>query len=68
MRRGLAIAIINSRDAYVLDPTGQAELNLAEKYSTKAEETENAGYPRLANVFRNLVQHHILEAKKLRGE
>ena len=44
------------------DPT-DGRTKFSGKYAPRRR-TENAGYPRLANVFRNL-QHHILE---LRGE
>ena len=58
MRRGYYFAITDSRGVYAVDGTGKQERDLAEQYRQKAEKIENAGYPYLAEVFREVAERY----------
>ena len=63
IRDGLSNGIRNSRGAYFVDPTGQAEKDIAQMYRSRAEETENLGYHRLADMLRDIAKQYDYEAK-----
>lgn len=65
LRRGYSIAIFNSRGAHFVDPKGEPELELARKYRTQAEESEIAGYQRLAAMLRGVADTYEREAKAI---
>ena len=68
MRNGLSTETINTRGVHWIDPTGEPEKELAEKYGKRAEETENAGYQRLALTFRKLAASYEKEAQSIVNE
>ena len=57
-------AIFNSRGVYFPDAEGRAERELAEIYRRKADETELAGYYRLANTLRGVAESYDRQAKQ----
>ena len=63
MRDGFRTGIYNSRGVHVIDPTGKPEQELAEKYTQKAEEVENAGYHCFADTLRKLAEGYEREAE-----
>ncbi len=65
MRAGFYIAIRRSRGVHKVDPTGKPEKDLALKYRQKAEETENAGYYRLATTLREVANTYDKQAERI---
>ena len=68
MRDGFYLELINSRGVHWVDPTGEAERDLAAQYRQKAEDVENAGYPRLAVTLKDLAEYYELEAERGKEE
>ena len=68
LRNGLSTETINTRGVHWIDPSGKPEIELAEKYRRIAEETENAGYQRLALTFRKLAASYEKEAQNIVNE
>ena len=64
MRRGYRTAVYNSRGVHWLDPEAKEERALAEKYRKQAEEVENHGYFRFANILKELSDSYIREAER----
>jgi hypothetical protein len=64
MRDGFGTEIYNSRGVHCIDPTGKPERELADQFRSKAEETENAGFYRLAVTLRNLADCYDREAER----
>lgn len=58
VREGFRIAIVNSRGAHFIDPTGEPERHLAEKYRQLANSVENIGYQRIALVLRAVADRY----------
>jgi len=67
MRRGFRTALFNSRGAHTVDPSGRPETDLAEKYTKKADDVENAGFYRLAMTLRDLAESYVREAEQVRS-
>ena len=65
MRGGYQIAWFNSRGAYWVDPTGNQERDLAEKFRKKANDVENAGFWRLAANLKRLAERYDQDAGKI---
>ena len=68
MRDGFCLAIFNSRGVHTVDPTGKPERELAQKYRQQANETENAGFQRLAASLRSLADSYDREADRIIDE
>lgn len=68
MRAGFREQIFNSRGVFTVDPTGEAERELARKYRQKAEDVENEGYHRLASTLRDLSDDYNREAERTIAE
>jgi hypothetical protein len=68
MRTGFGTELYNARGVHWVDPSGSEERKLAEEYRKKADEVENAGYPRLAVSLRELADSYIREAERLAKE
>lgn len=66
-REGYSIEIYNSRGVHSVDPSGKAELELAEKYLKQADEVENRGYYRFAITLRELAHSYQREAERVRS-
>ena len=62
MRDGYCMGLLASRGAYMVDPTGKPEKELAKEYRGKAGEVEDAGYHRLATTLRELADDYVREA------
>ena len=65
MRNGFRSALFNSRGGHWVDPSGQAERELASKYRNQAEELESEGYHRLANSLQELAASYERDAERL---
>ncbi len=63
MRDGFCQRAYNSRGVQLVDPDGKPERELAEKYRSKADKVENAGYYRFAIVLRKLARRYDFEAE-----
>jgi hypothetical protein len=63
MRSGFSTGLFNSRGIYHVDPSGQAERELATVYRQKAEDVENAGYHRLAVTLRDISKSYDRDAE-----
>ncbi|MEE9426207.1 MAG: hypothetical protein V3V18_14700 [Methylococcales bacterium] len=68
MRKSFRAGIYHSRGVHTVDPTGKPERELAEQYSQKAEDVENAGFHRLAITLRELASSYENEAKRIIAE
>ena len=68
MRDGYSSEVVNSRGAHLIDPTGEPERKIAQKYRQKAEEVENAGYQRFASELRRIAKGHDREAERIVAE
>ncbi|WP_445370749.1 hypothetical protein ACH518_15535 [Methylomonas sp. HW2-6] len=68
LRRGYYFAIRNSRGAYYVDPSGEQEMKLAEKYRVQAVDMENEGYVRFAQTLNALSDSYETDAKRVRDE
>jgi hypothetical protein len=64
IRRGFEIEIFNSRGAYIVDPQGGPERELANTYRRQAEEVEMRGYHRLANTLKDVAASYDREAER----
>jgi hypothetical protein len=58
-----SLPLFNSRGVYHVDPSGQAERELATVYRQKAEDVENAGYHRLAVTLRDISKSYDRDAE-----
>jgi hypothetical protein len=67
MRDGFRTEVFNSRGAHWVDPAGKPEKELAEKYRTRAETLENAGYQRFATTLRELAKSYEREAERIKS-
>lgn len=65
MRRGYWSAVINSRGAHWVDPTGKPEKELAQQFNQKAEDVENAGFHRFATTLRGIAEFYEKEAERV---
>lgn len=68
MRNGFRTGTYNSRGVHWIDPTGKPERELAEKFRSKAEEVENAGFQRFAVTLRGLADGYDREAEQIIAE
>ncbi len=68
MRSGFRTGTYNSRGVHWVDPTGKPEKELAEQFRRKAEEVENAGFPRFAVTLRDLAESYAREAERIINE
>ena len=64
LREGFVNKLFNSRGAYFVDPTGEAERKIAKKYRTQAEEVELQGYYRLATSLKELASSYDRQAEQ----
>jgi len=64
IRDGFRTERYNSRGVHSVDPTGQSERKIAEKYRNQAEAVEIAGYNRLATTLRELAASYEREAER----
>ncbi len=64
MRNGFRIGIYNSRGFHTVDPTGKPERELAKKYTQRAKEVENVGYPHFAVALKKLAKEYEREANE----
>lgn len=65
MRLGFRTALFNARGAHFVDTNGKADNDLAENYRKKANDVENAGFPCLASILRDLADEYDSEAKRI---
>lgn len=68
MRNGFRTAVINSRGAHWVDPTGKPERELAELWRQRAESVENAGFVRFAATLRDLANSYDRDADRIIAE
>jgi hypothetical protein len=68
MRDGFRTELYNSRGVHWVDPTGQGERELTQKYRTQADEVEAHGYHRLASSLRELAASYEREAEQQASE
>ncbi|OMF05710.1 hypothetical protein MHI48_16910 [Paenibacillus sp. FSL H7-0942] len=64
IRQGFRISELNSRGAHWVDPTGEAERELANGYRQRAEEIEDYGFHRFAVVLRSIAESYDQEAER----
>lgn len=63
IRKGFEIELLNSRGAYVVDPQGGPERELAKLYRKQAEEVDLRGYARLAATMKEIAASYDREAE-----
>lgn len=66
MREGYCNALIDSRGVHQIDPTGQDEIVIAERYEINASKMEDAGYVRIASSLKQLGQFYRRNAERER--
>jgi hypothetical protein len=64
LRRGYEMSIFNSRGVYFPDAEGRAEREFATIYRRKADETELAGFHRLADTLREVAESYDRQAEQ----
>lgn len=64
MRDSLSNAILYPGGTRSVDPTGEEQRQLAQKYSKQADEVENSGYQRLAATLRELAEYYDFDAER----
>jgi hypothetical protein len=65
LRDGYRTELSNSRGVHWVDPTGNEERKLADKYRSQAESIEHAGYPRLATTLREISESYERDAVRM---
>ena len=65
IRRGFHTGVFNSRGVHSVDPTGQPEKELADKFKNQAEAVEKEGFFRLATTMRHLSETYTKEAERI---
>jgi hypothetical protein len=65
LREGFIVEILNSRGVHWVDPTGKPELELAERYSRRADDLDQAGFVRFASAIRKLADSYRREAEQV---
>lgn len=65
MRSGFRTQLFNSRGVHLVDPTGNPERELADKYRKQADDLETHGYHRLADTLRELAASYEREAEQI---
>ncbi|SFD15991.1 hypothetical protein SAMN05660479_03325 [Microbulbifer thermotolerans] len=68
MQDGYRTGTYKSRGFHWVDPTAKPERELAEKFRSKAEEVENAGFQRFAVTLRGLADSYDREAERIIDE
>lgn len=68
MRSGFRTEVYNSRGAHWIDPSGQPEGDLAQKWRARAEAVEGVGYARFGAVLRSLADSYDREAERVVNE
>lgn len=68
MRDGFQTEVYNSRGVHTVDPTGQPEKELAQRWREKAEAIEQAGYARFGATLRQLADSYDREAERVQAE
>jgi hypothetical protein len=58
LRNGYRIGLFNSRGVRLIDPTGNSEKQLVEKYRQYAEDVEEQGFQRFAVTLRQLAESY----------
>ena len=66
MREGYCNALIDSRGVHRIDPTGQDDIEIAERYELNASKLEDAGFVRIASSLKHLGQFYRRNAKQER--
>ena len=64
LRLGFYIGEHKLRGAFMVDPTGKPEFELAEQYLQKAKDVEDAGYHRFAEIFRSISEDYKRDARR----
>ena len=65
IRRGFTEEVFNSRGAYVIDPKGTPEKELANKWAEKAEEAESLGLIKFATELKRLATNYRKDAERI---
>ncbi len=65
MRSGFGTQIFNVRGVHWVDPTGNPERELAEKWRTRAEAAEQEGFVRFADTLREAAASYDEEAERI---
>lgn len=65
MRDGFRTEVFNSRGVHWVDPTGQPERDLAQRWREKATAAEEAGYARFGATLRQLADSYDREADRV---
>lgn len=68
LRHGYRLKVFNSRGAYWVDPTGDPEKQLSEKFGTYANDASKAGFHRLSNLMKEIAAEYEKEAARILDE
>ncbi len=68
MRDGFRTGLFNARGPHWVNPSGQDEFVLSDTYAAQAVEADQAGYNRLAELFRDIAKYHKRAGKSIKEE
>lgn len=64
MRKGYILGVINQRGAHFVDPTGNEERAIADKYQKASDEALAMGYLRYSHALRRIAEYYLREAQQ----
>ena len=64
MRKGYILGVMNQRGAHFVDPTGNEERAIADKYQKASDEALAMGYLRYSHALRRIAEYYLREAQQ----
>lgn len=64
MRKGYILGVMNQRGAHFVDPTGNEERAIADKYQKASDEALAMGYIRYSHALKRIAEHYVREAEQ----
>jgi hypothetical protein len=68
LRIGFTMSLFSDRGVHFIDPSGAAEITLAEQYEGKAENVNAEGFLRIGGALRDLASSYRREADQVRAD
>ena len=68
MRKGYILGVMNQRGAHFVDPTGNEERVIADKYQKASDEALAMGYLRYSHALRRIAEYYLREAQQTAKE
>ena len=64
MRKGYILGVMNQRGAHFVDPSGNEERAIADKYQKASDEALTMGYLRYSHALRRIAEYYLREARQ----